>query len=68
MACSTPAGIIGRLNTELIRIIRSPDIRAKLAGQGAEVVTMTRVQQDEFLYRERARWAKVVAEAGIKLD
>ena len=68
VANGTPAGIIGRLNTELIRIIRSPDIRAKLAGQGAEVITMTPVQQDEFLNRERARWAKVVAEAGIKLD
>ncbi|MDB5886177.1 MAG: hypothetical protein JWR74_2348, partial [Polaromonas sp.] len=57
-----------RLNAELIKVIRNPDIRAKLAGQGAEVVTMTPVQQDEFFNREQARWAKVVAQAGIKLD
>jgi tripartite-type tricarboxylate transporter receptor subunit TctC len=64
----TPAAIVSRLNAELIKIIRSPDIRAKLAGQGAEVVTMSPTQQDEVFNRERSRWAKVVADAGIKLD
>lgn len=68
VANGTPAGIVSRLNAELIKIIRNPDIRAKLAGQGAEVVTMTPLQQDEFFNRERNRWAKVVAEANIKLD
>ena len=68
VANGTPAGIISRLNAELIKIIRNPDIRAKLAGQGAEVVTMAPVQQAEFFNREKARWAKVVAQAGIKLD
>lgn len=64
----TPAAIMNHLNAELIKIIRNPDIRAKLAGQGAEVVTMTPGQQDEFFNRERNRWAKVVADAGVKLD
>ena len=68
VANGTPAAIINRLNAELIKIIRSPDIRARLAGQGAEVVTMTSTQQDEFFNRERARWAKVVNDANIKLD
>jgi len=68
LANGTPAAIVSRLNAELIKIIRSPDIRAKLAGQGAEVVTMTPPQQDEFFNRERGRWAQVVAQAGIKLD
>ncbi|MGH8832453.1 MAG: Bug family tripartite tricarboxylate transporter substrate binding protein [Polaromonas sp.] len=68
VANGTPAAIVNRLNTELIKIIRSPDIRAKLAGQGAEVVTMTSVQQDDFFKREKNRWAKVVADAGIKLE
>ncbi|MFC5522478.1 Bug family tripartite tricarboxylate transporter substrate binding protein [Polaromonas jejuensis] len=68
VAHGTPAGIVSRLNAELIKIIRNPDIRAKLAGQGAEVVTMAAAQQDEFFNRERSRWAKVVAQAGIKLD
>ena len=68
VANGTPPAVLNRLNAELIKIIRNPDIRAKLAGQGAEVVTMTPVQQDEFFSREKSRWAKVVAQADIRLD
>ncbi|MCJ0762762.1 Bug family tripartite tricarboxylate transporter substrate binding protein [Variovorax terrae] len=64
----TPAAVIARLNAELIRIIRSPEIRSRLAGQGAEVVTMAPTEQDRFFGAERARWAQVVAQAQIRLD
>lgn len=64
----TPEPIVQRLNAELIRVIRSPDIRARLAGQGAEVVTMASAEQDRFFNTERARWAQVVNQAQIKLD
>ena len=64
----TPDAVIQRLNKELVAIIRSTDIRSRLAGQGAEVVTMTPVEQEQFFNKERARWAKVVADANIKLD
>ncbi len=67
-ARGTPDAVVNRLNQELVRIIRSSDIRSRLAGQGAEVVTMTPVEEEQFFNRERARWAKVVREANIKLD
>lgn len=64
----TPDAIVQRLNTELIKAIRNPEVRARLAGQGAEVVTMTPAEQDKFFEAERGRWAQVVAQAGIKID
>ncbi|MGB4061523.1 MAG: tripartite tricarboxylate transporter substrate binding protein [Burkholderiaceae bacterium] len=64
----TPDAVVQRLNTELIKAIRSPDIRAKLAGQGAEVVTMTPAEQDRMFETERARWAALVKEAHIRAD
>jgi tripartite-type tricarboxylate transporter receptor subunit TctC len=64
----TPDAIVQRLNKELVSIIRSADIRSRLAGQGAEVVTMTSVDQDKFFNKERSRWAKVVTDANIKID
>ncbi|MBB3177736.1 tripartite tricarboxylate transporter substrate binding protein [Variovorax sp. Sphag1AA] len=64
----TPEAVVQRLNKELIAIIRSTDVRSRLAGQGAEVVTMTPPEQDQFFDKERARWAKVVSAAQIKLD
>ena len=64
----TPEAVITRLNTELIRVIRSPDIRARLAGQGAEVVTMAPAEQDRFFNTERARWSQVVTAGNVKID
>jgi len=64
----TPDAVIQRLNKELVSIIRSPDIRSRLAGQGAEVVTMAPAELEQFFEKERARWAKVVNAAQIKLD
>lgn len=68
VAKNTPAAVVARLNTELIKVIRSPEIRARLSGQGAEVATMSPTEQDNFFAQERKRWAEVVAAAGIKLD
>jgi tripartite-type tricarboxylate transporter receptor subunit TctC len=64
----TPEAVVQKLNTALITAIRNADVRARLAGQGAEVVTMTPAEQDKFFESERARWAKVVAEANIKVE
>ena len=64
----TPDAVVQRLNAELIKAIRAEDVRARLAGQGAEVVTMTPKEQDAFFETERARWGKLVNEAGIRAD
>ncbi len=64
----TPDAIVQQLNKALIGTIRSADIRSRLAGQGAEVVTMTPAEQDRFFAKERSRWADVVQAAAIRLD
>ncbi|RKR66982.1 tripartite-type tricarboxylate transporter receptor subunit TctC [Acidovorax sp. 94] len=64
----TPEAVVQKLNKALITAIRAPEIRSRLAGQGAEVVTMTPAEQDQFFAKERARWATVVKAANIKLD
>ena len=53
IARGTPDAVVQRLNKELVAVIRSADIRARLAGQGAEVVTMAPVEQEAF-FREGA--------------
>ena len=65
---ATPDAVVQKLNTALVGAIRSADVRARLAGQGAEVVTMTPQEQDQFFAQERKRWAQVVNDANIKLD
>lgn len=65
---ATPDAVVQKLNAALITAIRSADVRARLAGQGAEVVTMTPAEQDKFFEAERARWAQVVTAANIKVE
>jgi tripartite-type tricarboxylate transporter receptor subunit TctC len=64
----TPPAVLARLSAELTRIIRSPDVRARLSAQGAEVYTMSTGEFSTFFERERKRWATVVAQGGVKLD
>jgi tripartite-type tricarboxylate transporter receptor subunit TctC len=64
----TSRSIIDRLNRETVRIVEMPDVREKLAAQGAEPHTGTPEQMGEFVRREIARWGKVVKAAGVRLD
>ena len=63
-----PAAAMQRLNAELTRIIRSPDLRARLAAQGAEVSTMNPKEFAQFYAAEHERWSKVVKDLAITLD
>ena len=65
---STPPALVAQLSAELTKIIRSPDVRARLTGQGAEVFTMSPAEFATFFEAERKRWASVVANGGIKID
>lgn len=53
----TPPEIVARLSAELTRIIRSPEIRARLTAQGAEVYTMTPAEFAAFFDEEQKRRA-----------
>ena len=65
---STPREIINRLNSELVRIIATADMKARLLDQGADPVTGTPEQFRAFVKTELAKWSKVVKAVGIKLE
>ena len=64
----TPPAVLAKLSAELTRIIRSPEVRARLSAQGAEVYTMSPSEFLTFFDKERKRWSTVVAQGGVKLD
>lgn len=64
----TPAAVVAKLNGDLVRTLRQPEVKAKLEDLGGEVVGSG---QEDFAVRHRndlARWGKVIREIGIKLD
>ena len=67
-----PAGVppaaVQRLNTEFVKALREPDLRQRLASQGAEPLTSTPDEFAAYLRSEIDKWAKVVKAAGMKPD
>jgi tripartite-type tricarboxylate transporter receptor subunit TctC len=66
---ATPRAIVIRLNTELNRIMREPDVKARAEEQG---VDMTRTQGPEefsgYVQSELVKWRQIIRDAGAKLD
>ncbi len=68
MPAGTPPAVLAKVSAELVRIIRSPEVRERLVSQGAEVHTMNPAEFASFFERERKHWAAVVQKAGVKID
>jgi tripartite-type tricarboxylate transporter receptor subunit TctC len=64
----TSRAIVTRLNTELVRIMHSPDLKERLATMATEPRTSTPEEFAAYIGEERARWAEVVRKTGIKAE
>jgi len=64
----TPPAVVNKLNAEVIRILKLPDVIEKLAVAGVEIQTTTPKEWADFVKSEIAKWNKVVKEAGIKVE
>jgi tripartite-type tricarboxylate transporter receptor subunit TctC len=64
----TPPEIVAKLGGEVQKILATPEMKEKLAAQGADVRVTTGPELAGFISKERDRWAKVVKEAGIKAE
>ena len=65
---ATPREIVNRLNAEVVKAIKTQDMRERLAQQGAEAIGNTPEDFAAIIKRDLAKWAKVVKDANIKLD
>ena len=64
----TPPEIIKRLNTEIVKILKLPDVKEKLVGLGAEPVGNTTEEFTAIVKAEVVKWADVVKKSGAKVD
>ena len=62
----TPTEIVARLQAETHRILFTPDIKEKLAGQGADPMGTTPAETAEFMRRERERMTKLIKDSAGK--
>lgn len=61
----TPKEIVSRLNAEIVKIVRVPNVRERLAGLGAEPVGDSPEHFSAYIKTELVKWAKVAKAAGI---
>ena len=64
----TPRDVVNRLSTEIARIARSPDMRERLEGMGAEPVGSTPEEFGAVMARDIAKWTALAKSVGIKID
>ncbi len=64
----TPPDILKRMNEELNKALKKPDIASKLAAQGIDVVGGSSDSARVFIDRQMDTWAKVVKDNNIKAD
>src|SRR5258706_700972 len=64
----TPKDVIGKLNAELVRVLRDPEVNGKLSGLGLEVIGDSPEQFAAFLEAEGKRWLPFIRSLNIKLD
>jgi len=56
------------LNTVLVKALQAPDVKQRLADQGADPVGNTPEQFAAVIQRDLVKWAKVVKDSGVRLD
>jgi tripartite-type tricarboxylate transporter receptor subunit TctC len=65
---ATPKDVLARLNTEMVKVIQSPEFRKRMEEIGAEPVGNSAEQMAEQIKSETEKFAKLVKEANVTID
>ena len=63
---ATPAEIVNKLNAGIVGVLDMPEVKAQLAGNGAEAAGGSTEAFARYLREETGKWAQVVRAAGIR--
>jgi tripartite-type tricarboxylate transporter receptor subunit TctC len=64
----TPRAVIMRVNAEVKRILALPEVRDRLAGEGADVASSTPEEFTAYIRNEMTKWSRVVKMSGAHAD
>ncbi|TFZ04572.1 Bug family tripartite tricarboxylate transporter substrate binding protein [Ramlibacter rhizophilus] len=64
----TPDAIVQKIHTDLVAVLRMPEVKEKLAASGAVVVGNSREEFAAWNRNEIAKWAKAVKDSNAKID
>ncbi len=64
----TPPAVVAHLNTEIVKVLRSPQLKERLSREGVDLVGNSPKEFAAFISREMDQWAKAVKESGAKVE
>jgi len=64
----TPSEVVAKINRDVNRVLREPEVKERMAALGAEGMSMTPAEFDKFVRAEMDEAAKVVKAAAIKVQ
>jgi tripartite-type tricarboxylate transporter receptor subunit TctC len=64
----TPAHIVNRYNQEMVKILNSPEVKARLVEMEFDVVASSPKQFSDWIRTEITRWGKVIQDTGAKAE
>ena len=65
---AVPKEIVSKLSAEIVKIVQMPDVKERLAAQGAIPIGSTPEQFASHIKAETAKWGKVIKECNVKVD
>jgi tripartite-type tricarboxylate transporter receptor subunit TctC len=68
MPAGTPKPIVEKANRQLAEIFKTEEVTKRFNDQGVEVVASTPEEFQKLIASEAAKWAKVVKDAGVKIE
>jgi tripartite-type tricarboxylate transporter receptor subunit TctC len=63
-----PAPIVDKLNAEMVKAFKRPDVQTRLTQMGAEFVGSTPQALSKQIANDVRTWAKWVKDAGVRVD
>ena len=64
----TPQPILDKLYSETVKVLKQPDVKAKLEGLGVQLVGNTPAEFANIIKTETPAWGKVIKDAGIQMQ
>jgi tripartite-type tricarboxylate transporter receptor subunit TctC len=68
MPAGTPKAVTEKFHTDLVKAIQDAEVKKKFADLGVEAVYSTPGEFVAFMKSETAKYAKLIKEAGIKVE
>jgi tripartite-type tricarboxylate transporter receptor subunit TctC len=63
-----PKDIVARLNSEIVKVMASPEARDRIGALGADIMTSTPEQFAAYIRSEQAKWGQAIKDSGARVD